>query len=616
MKFSDTLKLASTKFRLRRIRLFIGVIVLVLLFSASLTALISIKNAHSSLKGFASSGINGRYLVSAQNVKPQPAFDNQEIIDLAIKKYDEAKTKEQDAYEKLGLEYIENDSLYPLSENGDGTREFTMASPYSQAAFIEYMGKFHEYTKEDASRISAEYSPLNIFTAKSFIANNDGGIFSLSSGDEDLNVVGSKSDPGVLDYSFRGFPVVDDNMIEGFFIDDFELERNEIPVVVNYEIAEQLLGLDELKNVSDEERHQRHLYIRSHINSESYQFCYRNQSSINNISTALNANSDPYSQITYNMPSDPCSPATIKTDNRSVAEKLAESQQLLVQKELGKYLEPYQGTVNFRIVGIMPNFQYASGAIESNVFDLLKKLVSSGVPSSIFSPEHLLEQNIDMPSFSTFYVRETNSSNYISALVGNSESYIVEFQTPEDAQSFIEKNNCEKEICDSEKPFKLSLFGNNSVLIDQFFNSIANVLIGAILVVCLIAFIVLFNTINRILTDSKKETAVFRAIGYKKSHIAKIYIAYIAIYSCIVYALTLVFATVTPWIINAIFSEKLGLYFTVFFDAKEYTSFNFASFEPLTLLIIIPIFLIGLFGAAIPLLISSRRDIIKNLRQE
>lgn len=627
MRILDTIKLAKTKFRIRRIRLSIGIILLVLLLSAVLSAFVVLNNIASSIKGYTNTGINGRYLVAASNKKPYIQYENppQDFLDSAMKYYNEGVAKEKAAYQKFGYEYVEDPSHYPYTTETYNNREYkyiNYASPYTMLAIEEYAKQFSEYTKDDLANIARPYHPLNIYT-DTWLSTTHGRTFVYTNGKENFLSLDPNNDNDAdkpLEGYFNQLSISDDDVIKAFLLDDFKLETDEIPIVIGVDQAELLLNLKPLKNTNtDQERWERLNYIRGHANAEPYQVCYRNTASINQISTAYLANIDRNTKITYNIPTTGCDLPTIKVDNRTETEKTATTQHLqqqtTIQKELGTYSEPHQQFIKYRIVGIVPDNQ-TSSSTPVDAFGLLEQLISAQfAASNPIVPKSSLENNLGATNFAALYSR--NESGHEA--LWPKTSYIAEFTTPEDAQAFLANYDCGGDydgVCKPDKPFMLTLFGNNSVLIDQFFNNITNILIGAILAIAALALIILFNIINRILADSQKETAVFRAIGYRKSHITKIYLAYIAIYSLIVYTLAILITAIVPWIINAIFSEKLGLYFSVFFDAKEYTPFNFASFEPLTLLIIFPILLIGLIAAAIPLIINSRRNIIKNLRQE
>ncbi len=574
MRLSDTLVLVKTKFRTRRVRLFFGIVILAVLFSAVIVSLVALANARGSLNQYVASGLNGRFLVNASNSKPNPLNGEtpQELIDIAERLYREKLEKEEAVYKTFGLTYVENESDSPI-ETGKGKKRVRVATEIGRKAVVEYMRRFQEYDDKDATELSDEFQPVNLFRVSSAYALN-GSLYGLVDGEDDLDAIGSES-PRTIDTYFNNFLITDDSLVESFSVNGATLNEGEIPVMVTYRMAEELMGLDRLENASDREIYERHTYIREHVNSSSYGFCYRNTASQANILEAKSANENSYAKVKYRMPSSNCGLASVETDGRNEEEKRNADLLKAIERELGDYVEPKQEMIVMRVVGVLPDPREIS--VESSMFELFKKLVSTGLPVDVpYIPRSLLEQNVEQEAFSNVI---GYSEEHMYSLLSE-DSYVLEFSSSEDAQAFIREKNCESAVCPKETPFKLILYGNNSVLVDQAFAGFFSVAYWAALIVCIVGIVLLFNTVNRVISDSQREIAVYRAIGYSKRDIGKIYFLYSIVYVGLVYLPVVIIGLGGPWVLNVLFADRLSVFLTVFFDTKSNLGFNFANVGP------------------------------------
>lgn len=608
MRLSDSLKLALTKFRKHRIRLTLSFFVLIFLFSIIIALFVVSKNAKSSLKEYVKSGLNDQFLVLAANSKPNPLEGDTPaaLIDIAERLYDESKRQAESSHNQLGTDYTKDESLNPV-ETFDGKKHILPATKLGQTAISEYMKRFHEFGLDDLNRIAKAYQPQKTFTLSGAYPL-DGNFFSLEDGKEDFSAVGSSS-PKYINTYFNNFIIADDELISPFLLDDISISQGEIPIIVNYKIAEQLMGLDALQGTSDLEIYERHLHLRKNANSSPFSFCFRNTTSQSDILTARSANQNQYSKVNYLLPEESCGAVSAKNNDHSADEETAKNNQN--EQLLNGAPSARQELVNFRIVGLVPNSEQIS--TETSLSSVLRKLLASGIESEApYIPRNLLNKTVNPEQFSNLI---NFSGSPLSSLLSE-KSYVIKFNSSNSAQAFIRDFNCEGEVCTAEKPFKLSLYGGNSTIINQLFSDFSKTILCATLAICLLSILLLFNIINRAISDSQKEIAIFRAIGFSRRDIAKIYFAFSSIFISIVFLFSLLLGAVAPFLLNTFFAETFGAFLSSFFDTKELIGFNFASFEPASLLAFPLLLIIALFGASLPLLANSRRSLIKSLREE
>ena len=140
------------------------------------------------------------------------------------------------------------------------------------------------------------------------------------------------------------------------------------------------------------------------------------------------------------------------------------------------------------------------------------------------------------------------------------------------------------------------------------------------LLIMVISFILLViimaNTINRILCDSRKETAILRAIGYMRKDIANIYIRYAFIYAAIVGVISFIMGNLLSLIIGTVNRSQYNTYLMVNFGVFENLDIPLYGFNILTIIYPLMIILFGLMSVILPLYLNTRRHIAKDLREE
>ena len=204
--------------------------------------------------------------------------------------------------------------------------------------------------------------------------------------------------------------------------------------------------------------------------------------------------------------------------------------------------------------------------------------------------------------------------------MGSGGQYFAEFANATDARNFAKNESCQYGMTGCEprsKYFVMTPFGSNSIGLDEVKRGVSVVLLWATGVVTILAAIIAGLTIGRTIADGRRETAVFRAIGFKRMDINQIYMTYtlllclrIAIFALLIGLGAALLLHANFWIDTTIQAQlALGV-----FDPG--TQFSFVGFTPKVLAIVGAILLAGVAGMAIPLLRNTARNPIRDMRDE
>lgn len=163
----------------------------------------------------------------------------------------------------------------------------------------------------------------------------------------------------------------------------------------------------------------------------------------------------------------------------------------------------------------------------------------------------------------------------------------------------------------------LAPFGSNSLAIDDAKRVIDNVIVVFTLIVMAIAGLIAGLTIGRTIADGRRETAVFRAIGFKRLDISQVYITYtlllcmgiILISFGIGYGVALLVDSLN-WV-GATVTAQISLGAT---DSQQ--QFRFVGMSSKLLWVVAAIVASGLLGMMLPLIRNVRRSPIRDMRDE
>lgn len=623
LKMRDALVLAWTKLFSHKFWTSLLLLTETFLLAGVLVFVSSVRGFEQSLTRFNNDGLSGKYLVTASNVRSNPNLEkSSELQDLAEELYAQGIAEHAEIAERLGLSYLEDSEIAP-TEYVDGERELVPYSPYAKLATEIMMENYLTADREDLENILNDYPYEKIFTQQQLVAN--GKVLSLENGKENIKQYSSSTNNMRLQV-FNGVYVLGEELYQDYLFDGLEPDPTAIPVVVSVEQAEAILGMEGVgSSASSEELIQHFNTLAIQARGLVVDACYRNgasQEAIFNAQQILNEIERNQSKpgyrepsLIYSLPDSPCAPVTIQVDTRTAAEKEQEALQIKYQKAIGSYQDPVQQAVKFQIVGLVPTGTNQSNA--TDLFGMIRALGRISIATPLVSQSYYDSHEAEL---STVFAKPDVSLSYL----GLDVRYIIEFADASTARSFINEQSCQPRgslssgCATAEHRFLLSADNNSSLTIEDISRTFAQVLTAVVLVLCVIAVVFVAMMILRSITSDRKEIAIFRAIGFRQSHIIQIYLVYaimlsvFASFGAIALSL-LVGCTFNPWV-----SSELTSFLRATFLTLD-TSITAQVFLPnvLDYLYITGIILaISLASALVSTLARARQNIIDGLRFE
>lgn len=626
----DALVLAGTKLRTRKIRTGMTVGISGILFGLLIAGVIIVQGVFTSAERFSQQGLGSRYIMSvSQDQNDFDRVDNlarqPDMIALFEKEHTELVAQKTAEANQLGIEYNpEIDDPSPISKDPDTEEKYielyeTNDREQRVQRLLDLQSDKNEF---DIKQVAGTYSPIGYPSASvpldiDVTFMKDGLEAGTRSQNSPFAAVPTTENPHILALS-------DSSIMEPFVSSEFDASKGEIPVVIPYSDAEEMLGLKPLKNsVPATERLDRVYEVRDRISEVTASFCYRNQASRQLLAEAQMIEEDIRSNQSkpgYTMPllryalpdEDSCGAVEIASDTRSAEEKRYTENQLVFDKKFNDYQEPEQHKITVRGVGVAPDMEsaYSSGSMGG----LAASLLTSYTEMYWSIPDKLLAEVDGQHKPSAVFDREqTNADRGQSWLGGN----LVEFGNFEDAQSFYKKYGCSFGSCGSDGVMAYP-YGSSSLILAEargFFDTIVNY---AVIFVSIFAMIILAGTIGRTIADGRKESAVFRAIGAKRSDLFGIYSTYTLLLALRIVIFALVLGALLAWLLDIWQWQSATVGAQLSFGALD-RSLEFHFFDissPYILLIVGAMILAALLAMILPIVRAMRRDPIADMRDD
>ena len=325
--------------------------------------------------------------------------------------------------------------------------------------------------------------------------------------------------------------------------------------------------------------------------------------------------------LLYQLPSSTsCGPVTIKKDTRTAAEKKEAANLLAYQKEIGEYLgEPAQYRVTVRGVGISGDTPDGA-SFGASVSQFIASLMGSwlgyaqwSIPADLF--EQVPEQYRPAEVFSS---KTGNAGQYLSDRA-QFDSYLVEFSDKNEARDALTRGGFFSTSGDGvQDQVFVSPYGNASLMVDEMKRWFNMMLVWVLLTVGGIALIILASLIGRAVSDGRRESAVFRAIGARRGDIGRIYGMYALLLGARVAIFALILGAIIAGVIEFLFWQDATIGARYAYAASD-TSLEFHLFSILSwypLLIVGVIIIVALLASIIPILLGARRNPINDMRSE
>jgi len=637
IRLRDALTLARTKMKTHRVRTGVTVAISAILFGLILSVIIISQGAFDSVRRFSDQGvINDRTILDITHqdnfyslFSPYDHVNDPAFIKEVQTRYDTLVAMKKAAAKKYSVPYdpaIDDQSpigIDPVTKQKTIT-EYGISSPI--VAQLTQEKQLAAIKPFDINTVLKPYKSAKIIGMISPVGPNTGQLNYMKDGKEDLH---PQSDPSVNQnnqdntLSMTKWP---QSLLDPFIVNQsFDPSKGEVPVLVPYSAAQKALGLKPLpKNASNEAKLQRLREVRNRVGEITFSFCYRNAVATDLLQNAI-AQSDEIKTnqanknyikppLIYQLPNaTSCGPVTIAQDRRTADEQKQAANQQLFDKAVGNYLgEPDQRKVIARGVGVFLGIGDSDySTIEGAIYILLTPTL--GDSAELLIPDGLFSQLPEVDRPAAIFDPTTSPESILQP-----QSYAVEFGDKNEARTLYNDLSNDANFINGSPELTAIQLGSNILLLEQIQRTLNQMLLWTIIVVSAVAVIILTGIVARTVSDGRKESAVFRAIGAKRLDIASIY----GIYTLLLAFSIAIFATILSLMVALSADVILSPSATViaklaYMSPDTLAQFHFISVTtPLVPLVLGVIILASIVAATWPIIRNSRRNPINDMREE
>lgn len=648
IKVSDATLLTLSKLRSHKLRTILTILVASLVFSILVAISLIATGAFNSIEKFRQGSLTNRYIVSVYNAPPASMATLQllrdpELISAAKNQYESLVAAKTIEAERLGINYSQAGDPPPYSITSDGTERLETHDPngITQNLLKDRFKNEPAFDEAKLANLARKYNAVDIFRATNYTITRGA---TLQVFKDDKEVFYNHEDQAETDKYYQK-PVVDGiqmtlaptKLIKPFLFKDnagWQPSDGSIPIVLPQDAVERLLGLGKLpKNATAKDKAERINTINLKTDNLAFKACYRNSASIALIQQTIQQNSDAKQNsinkdyiapsVKYRLP-DPakCEAPTVVSDTRTALEKQANSNQEIFDRKFGSIQTLENYFVSFKVVGISPaneplGTEQHEQATAQNLNDIINNLLStSGIGQAI--PQELYDKLPDDKKRPELF---TYTPLYWFGNEDNLQRY-VEFDNAKDAQRFIDEQSCAVDydnVCKPEgRPYQASLSFSNSAAIDDLKSKIVQLFNYGMIGAAILGVIIMSLTIGRVIADGRRETAIFRAIGFKRTDIVQIYLLYGLVISIGVAIFALAIGFLSVYVIDSIYAPSLT-------SQAQYSFGDLTAAKRIELLawdikqlglILLVCLATGIVGSIIPLLRNIRRSPLRDMRDE
>jgi hypothetical protein len=630
IRISDAAILAVTKLRTRKIRTTVTVFTASLLFGILTFAIFVAGGVFDSAKRFTTGGLSDRYIVRAQSFDGMAIPDSLEVKTRATEIYNQLVVDKKAEAKRLGIDYDPASELKPVQiDPYDDNKYLDISSPAAQQAIAEYR-MTQPTLHEKIEKLASPYNPIHYYDLKPSQMDGTAGL--MKNGKEEFTDNKNNRSSYVMQPNINdGWFYLDSSITTPFLLDkkylDAQKNITDIPIIAPYSKVQEALGLKPLsKTASQQEQLERIVYLREHASEATFTICQRNTVSQAQIEEAIrltkdierNKNNKAYQapSLQYGLPdAAACAPAVVTKDTRSTTEKQLMDKQREFEKTFGGVVDPVQQKVTFRVVGLAPNAPDYNNF--STIDGVMTMIAADSLQGMWIVPSDLYDKLPNKADYAAFYPADKKATDKLSMAAFNQmPNQLVEFANTTDAKAFSEKEGCYMN-CGSGQP-SLAYFGSNSVLLEQITTTVTKGLGIAAAAVASIAALILMGMVGRVIGDSRRETAVFRAIGAKRNDIRMIYTIYTVLLSAFIAVSSLVIGFAGAlWVDHSYATAATVRAQLMYVGADSATEFHLFGLWWQALLIVIGlVILAGLVSMLLPLSRNLARNPIRDMRDE
>ncbi|HEV7952217.1 MAG TPA: ABC transporter permease [Candidatus Saccharimonadales bacterium] len=628
IRFSDAAILALTKLRTRKIRTIVTIVTGSLLFGALVAATLVVGGVVDSAKRFTSGSLSERYIANVQYSDMNEYYINeltsereQRVNDI-YKEIIANKTREA---KRLGIPYDSSTEQKPITKDLSGMAYLDYTAPAAVQLLREHVATLPSAMSK-VKEAAASYRPTTYYEMKRN-ASISGRMTMMKDGVEDEQAVDQRSSYSMTPDVSGGWSYLDASITSQFLLDPAVLaaQKNtqDLPVIAPYSKVEAALGLKKLpQSATPQERLDRIEHVRKQAGTATFTVCYRNQASKYQIDEArrvakeieqnkANKNYQKPSLI-YGLPTpDSCGAATVIHDVRTAAEKRFMEKQQEFERLFSEGVDPVQKKVVFRVVGLGPD-GYSNESF-SNVNMLVSAVAGASLQGQWVIPQDMYDT---MPNKQDYALFEPANNKFDPQGQPAMTNNLVEFSSADDAKAFL-ATSCTGVDCAGSKPM-ITYFGSNSVLLSDMVAMATKGLGIAVLVIGTIAALIMMGMVGRVIGDSRRETAVFRAIGARRNDIRAVYAIYTVALSLLIAGVALLVGfAVALWIDYKWAAEATAQAQVTFIGVEGSERFRLIGLWWAALgVVVTTVVAAGLISMLLPLSRNLARSPIKDMRDD
>ena len=646
LRITDSLRLAGTKLRVRRIRLSITVVVSGLLFAALLAGLTMLMGAQRSIEEFDRGSLNSRYLVAQTAIRPNNIEFTSNLTARAEAERTQMIKDKQALAARLGLPY-DPKSEPPIMQSFPDSQPY----PNDQSVIVQRLirqetAKLPRLTADAQWQFARTRGAVRQFSIQSIAAN--GMLNYMERGIESFDDKRQQNNqPTPLEefkQQFGSITAIDQSLLGGYLLAGASAKPSEIPLIIRYQDAETLLGLKPLdKNASNDTQLARLKELRQKAGQLTFSACYRNpasqellQTAKQQIQAAANQAKKPSADYVkpdreYAMPSaDSCAAPAVVKDNRSAETRRTEANQRQFDQTFGSTQpEPAQAKFTFRVVGLMPDDIEAA---QSDIGSFLQQFLSTRLSHTWIVPHGSMTTAAQTALESTIQTanNDQGGANRDETLA------IYEFSDPNKARSYLAAASCgegaaqpepaeasktqksNKSICLPRYVVFASPTGSNSLVNYDAMERLKPIIMWTFIGVTIIAAFILLIIISRTIADSRKESAVFRALGATRLDISQIYFVYTMIVALLTALFSIAAGLIVVYIADNLLASQITATLRIAMTPKDLaTTFRFWTIDWTIIgAVALSIIAAAVLACLIPIIRNTRRNPIKDMRDE
>lgn len=639
----DTLTLARTKIRSKRLRLLITTIVSALVFGVLAGVTVLVDGMGASLTRFAQANLGERFLVSGGpnfNAGPQAMFDPYNPD--AIKQVEDLNktylAERKAAATEYGItDYDPRSEIPPfIEDNSPGVpAEFRRQINPQSIAYQRYVAAVEAQDQgapQDLAAFTALVEPLGATEVYQARDLSHLQLTYLVNGQEDLSGAAPPTQepaPATQTALATGqFTMLPDSLVAPFMTAPADAAPTGIPVLISADEAmltfDDQLGLP--KRPSDTASQVSWFtQVRDRVRGSTFTSCYRNEaerarieqtrSQLSEIAAGRGNADFVKPPVIYALPTTPCGMVTVVEDTRTARQRALDTNRESFEARFVPPQEPRAELVTFEVAGLMP----ASPAQSSGVDAVLASLVGVNYGFAAIVPETswaALPAELKHESLLT----TPAPSAAQMPMYGPPATFIASFPTIEQAKTAVRQNSCMMSWtpeCET-MPFALSTYGTNYLAVDDITTQARPLLIVLFAIAFGIATIIIWAMMGRVIADSRRETAVFRAIGAKRSDIMAVYLTYSLWVALRIVVVAALIAAAIAGFVQFRYADRATdiaqLAYAVFTPEPRFSFIGLRA--PLLWGIFSGIIVMSLVAITPPLLRNIRRNPIKDMRDE